>query len=130
MIGETDDRRFVPPPIQHGPNRAQRRAAMKAQPRNARRYDRGMGLIESPQQPSVGEQLGLGPVWAMTPTSIGFTPARSPQGKVHILRLATAIGVLGFAFTDAELANLRDMMTAQLSGLVVAEASPISPLVQ
>lgn len=70
--------------------------------------------------PTVGEQLGLGPMWQPTGVKWRWAEIATNRGRTHVLVVETPTGTTGVPFTDSDLEQFIDRTRAALSGVVAA----------
>lgn len=79
------------------------------------------GAVSAPQQPgsspTIGDQLGLGPVWQPAPVTWRWAKVSGAAEPMHVLIMATVAGEVGVAFTAGDLQRFIDGARGVLSGL-------------
>lgn len=76
------------------------------------------GMVERPA-PTLGEQLGLGRVWAPSNAAWAWNKLNGPNGPVHLLSIHTVAGVFGITLGPDDLRRFVAQALEQSSGLVL-----------
>lgn len=75
--------------------------------------------------PTVGEQLGLGPLWQPVGVKWRWAEIATGRGRTHVLVLETPTGTLGVPFTDPDMEHFIDRTRAAMAGVVAATAADL-----
>lgn len=80
----------------------------------------GTGEPEVPQEPTLGEQMGVGPHWAPGPVSWAFGTITDPlAGRAHVLILDSVGGRIALMFSPDDLRKLGAQCLEVGGGLVM-----------
>lgn len=79
------------------------------------------GMVER-RPPTLGEQAGLGHVWQPgLPVAWSWGRIDTNEGPIHLLRIITMAGVIGFTLRPEDLRKFVAQALEQSSGLVLPE---------